>query len=90
MAVWVQLSKFYISLQKHECTFGYSFQNFAFHCKKTNGRLGTGFKILHFAVRNEWPFGYNCKILYFPVKKPLAVWVHAFLPLKLFCNLRSK
>ena len=44
-----------------------------------NGRLGTVFKILHFAAKNEWPFGYNCKIFYFPVKKPLAVWVHALL-----------
>ena len=68
MAVWVQLSKFYTSLQKHEWPFGYSFQNFVFRCKKTNGRLGTGFKILHFVVKNEWRFGCNCKIFYFPVK----------------------
>ena len=40
-----------------------------FHCKKTNGRVGTVFKILHFAVKSEWPFGCTCKILYFPCKK---------------------
>ena len=34
-----------------------------------NGRLGTVFKILHFALKSEWRFGYNCKISYFPVKK---------------------
>ena len=34
-----------------------------------NERLGTVFKILHFAVKNKWPFGYNCKISYFAVKK---------------------
>ena len=77
MAVWLQLPKFYTLLQKREWSFGCSFQNFAFRCKKTNGRLGTVFKILHFAVKSEWPFWYNCKILYFPVKKTLAVWVHA-------------
>ena len=48
---------------------GCSFQNFVFRYKKTNGRLGTVFKILHFAVKNEQPFGCNCKILYFPVKE---------------------
>ena len=79
MAVWIQLSKFYTSLQKHEWPFGCSFQNFVFNCKKINGRLRTVFKILHFAVKNEWLFRYNCKILYFPVKKPLAVWVHALM-----------
>ena len=26
---------------KNEWPFGHSFQNFAFRCKKTNGRLGT-------------------------------------------------
>ena len=41
---------------------------FAFHCKKPNGRSGAISKILHFAGKNEWPFGCNCKILYFPVK----------------------
>ena len=81
MAVLAQLSKFYISLQKHEWPISCSFQNFVFRCKKTNGHLGAVFKILHFAVKNERSFGYNCKILYFPVKKPLAVWVHALVSL---------
>ena len=57
MAVCAQVSKFYISLQKHEWSFGYSLQIFVFRFKKVNGRLGTGFKILHYAVKNEWPFG---------------------------------
>ena len=57
--LWLQSSKFCVSL------------------KKTNGQVGRVFKILHFAVKNEWPFGYNCKILYFPVKNPVVVWVHA-------------
>ena len=56
----------------------YNFQNSIFRCKNMNSRLVAVFKILHFAVKNERPFGYNYKILYFPVKKPLAVWVHAF------------
>ena len=68
MAVWVQLSKFYIFLEKYEWPFGCSFQNFVFHCKKANGRLGTVFKIFHFVEKNEWQFGYNCNILYFFVK----------------------
>ena len=33
-----------------------------------NGRLGRVFKILHLTVKNEWPFGYNCKISYFAVE----------------------
>ena len=53
MTVWVQLSKFYILLQKHEWPFGCSFQNFVFRCKKTNGRLGTVFKTFHFAVKKQ-------------------------------------
>ena len=52
-----------------------------FFVEYTNVRLGSTFKILYFVgfsvIKNEWPFGYNCKISYFPVKKPLAVWVHA-------------
>ena len=50
---------------------------FLYFVAKTNDRLVAVFEILHFAGKNEWPFEYNCKILYFPVKKPLAVWVHA-------------
>ena len=38
------------------------FQNFAFHCKKTNGRLSTTAKFRISLQNNEWPFGYNCKI----------------------------
>ena len=60
MAVWVQLSKFSISLQKkNKCPFGCSFQNFVFRCKK-----------------NKWLFGNNCKISYFAIKKQMAAWVH--------------
>ena len=31
-------------VEKYEWPFGYSFQNFAFRCKKTNGRLGATVK----------------------------------------------
>ena len=39
-AAWVQFSISYFAV-KNEWPFGYSFQNFAFRCEKTNGRLGT-------------------------------------------------
>ena len=90
IAIWVQLSKFYILFWKHEWPLGCSFQNFVFHCKKPNGRMGIVFKIFHFAVQNEWPFGYNCKILYFPAKKPVALWVHALSSLSNICTFLLK
>ena len=65
MAVWVQLSKFYTLLQKHEWLFGYNFQNFVFRCKKANGRLGTVFKILHFAVKTNGRLGATVKFCIF-------------------------
>ena len=43
---------------------------------KTNGRLGTTFKILYFIVKKEkWPLGYSFKILHCAVKKQMAIWV---------------
>ena len=29
--------------------------------------------------KDEWPFGYNFKTLYFTVRKRMAVWVHALI-----------
>ena len=38
---------------------GALFKIFYFVVKKRNDRLGTVVKILHFSVKNEWPFGYT-------------------------------
>ena len=27
--------------------------------------------------KDEWLFGYNCKILFFALKKRMAAWLHA-------------
>ena len=51
-----------------------------FVVENMNCRLGTTLKILYFVVKNEWSFGYNCKILHLPIKERMAVWVHAFTP----------
>ena len=47
------------------------FPNFTFCFKEAYARLVAVFKILHFTVKHKWPFGYNCKILYLTVKKPV-------------------
>ena len=47
---------------------GSDFKNFVFPSQRANGRLGTVFQILYFAVKSRQPFGYNLKILYFAVK----------------------
>ena len=35
-------------------------------------------KICISLLKKKWLFGYNCKILYFPVKKHWPFWLHAF------------
>ena len=53
---------------KNEMAVWLQFQNFAFRCIRTNGRLSTTVKFRISLENNEWPFGYNFKILYFVVK----------------------
>ena len=62
MAVWVEFSKFCISLSKNRWPFGYKF------------------KILYFSVKRWMAIRVHfSKVLYFAVKSQIAVWVrHSF------------
>ena len=56
MAIWVQISKFSISLKKRKT--------------KQNKQTNQPFRYIfgYFAVKNEWPFGYSFQKFDFTVK----------------------
>ena len=59
---WVQFEPFgynsnisYFAVKQGMATW-LQLSNFVFHCKKTNGRLGSTVKDSYFAAKNEWSF----------------------------------
>ena len=68
MAIWVQISKFSISLKKRKK-------------KNKNKQTNQPFRYIfgYFAVKNEWPFGYSFQKFVFRCKKRMTVSVPAFI-----------
>ena len=56
-------------LSKSKLKFRNNFKIFVFRSQRTNGRLNTILNFVFRCKKNKWPFGYNCKISYFAVKK---------------------
>ena len=75
MAIWVQISKFSISLKKRKKKTKTNKKNNKH--KQTNQPCRYIFG--YFAVKNEWPFGYSFQKFVFRCKKRMTVSVPAFI-----------